>query len=248
VDLWETLAFSAMMGFSIYLSLPIVMSRRTGDNRRRLLNAVAIGILVFLMGDVFSDAAQTLYNSSFYGYGSSPSYDAVFVVSLTTGFLVMYYFGSRSRQGLTPAGLALIIALGIGFQNLGEGLVFGSLGVTFGLSRVALVVLVGFILQNMTEGFPIASPFLGDTERKTGLMLGLLFVGGIPSVIGGGVGFYYNSPIFGLVFDGLGIGGILYVILPMLHVCMREQDRAKQQLSYLGIFLGFVIGFLVNLV
>lgn len=241
------LLFSAVMGFSIYLSLPIVLSKRTGEMRTKLFNAVAIGILVFLMADVFSDVATVLYNGSYFGYGSSPYYDTVFAISLAAGFLVLYVAENRSRNGLTQTQLALIIALGIGFQNLTEGLLFGSLGSLLGLTGAALVVLVGFIFQNVTEGFPITSPFLGQLEKKTRVILLLLLIGGLPTVIGGAVGFYYTSNVFDLVFDGLAIGAILYVILPMLKTAFREMDYAKQRMVYVGVFLGFLVGFLVNL-
>jgi zinc transporter, ZIP family len=200
------------------------------------------------MADVFSDVATILYNGSYFGYGSSPSYDLVFSVSLAAGFLVLYAAENRSRNGLTPTQLATIIALGIGFQNLTEGLLFGSLGSLLGLTGAALVVLVGFIFQNVTEGFPISSPFIGELDKRKGVLLVLLLVGGLPTIIGGAIGYYYSSDYFDLVFDGLAIGAILYVILPMLKNAFKEMDYAKQRMVYIGVFLGFLIGFLVNLI
>jgi ZIP family zinc transporter len=244
----ETLLFSAIMGLSIFLSLPIVLSKKTGEMRTKLFNSIAIGILVFLVADVFTDAAAILYNGSNYGYGSSPYYDLVFAIFVSVGFLVLYNAENRSRKGLTPPQLALIIALGIGFQNLTEGLLFGSLGVKIGLAGSALVVLVGFIFQNVTEGFPITSPFFGELEKKTGVIMLLLLVGGIPAIIGGAIGYYYTSQVFDLVFYGLAIGAMLYVILPMLKNAFREMDYAKQRMVYLGVFIGFIAGFIVNLI
>lgn len=243
-----SLALSAVMGLSIYLSLPIVLHRGTGERRILLLTAVATGILVFLMGDIFTDAADSLYNGSLYGYGSSPSNDVLFSVSLCAGFFLLYFMEARSKTGMTPSGLALVIAVGMGFQNLTEGLVFGSLSVAFGLSGGALVVLVGFVLQNITEGFPIASPFLGRSEGKGRLILALFLVGGLPTVAGGAVGYYYQSQTFDLVFYGVAIGAILYAILPMFRAVFRSTTLETQRLGYLGVFLGFLLGFLVNLV
>ena len=244
-----TLIFSAIMGFSIYISLPVVFQKKRTETTTRSLVAIAIGILVFLMADVFSYVTPTLYSSnSLYGYGSSPYYDTIFAVSLAAGFLALYYFENRSREILSPTRLSLIIALGIGFQNLTEGLVFGSLGVRLGLTGVTLVVLVGFTFQNVTEGFPIASPFLGKLETKTNVLLGLFFIGGVPTLIGGATGFYYSSTTFNMIFDGVAIGSILYVILPMLKNLFRESGGESQRAIYMGIFLGFVLGFLVNLV
>ena len=248
MDFLETLSLSAIMGLSIYISLPLLMNRRMSPSAKRLLLAAAIGILIFLMLDIFSNVAPILYSTgAFAGYGSNPVYDAILTLSIVGGFAILYLFENRSHEGLSPTRLALLIALGIGFQNLTEGLVFGSLGVTLGLTGVTLVVLVGFTFQNLTEGFPIASPFLGRDSWKLPTMLGLFLVGGLPTVLGGGIGYYYSSEYFTLLFNGIAIGTILYVILPMFKILMRDLDHAGQRVAYLGIFLGFIAGFIVNL-
>jgi zinc transporter, ZIP family len=244
----EIILISAIMGLSIFLSLPVVLRRQTGQLKTKLLNAIAIGILVFLIGDIFSNVSPALYNGSFYGYGTSVSVDLAFLLSFAGGFLILFVAENRSRGGLSPTNLALIIALGMGFQNLTEGLVFGALGASIGLSGTTLVVLVGFVLQNMTEGFPIASPFLGRTEGKVLVMFLLFLVGSIPTILGGAIGFFYNGTILDVAFDGVAIGAILYAILPMLRMLFRESDKLNQRVGYLGVFLGFLIGFLVNLI
>jgi ZIP family zinc transporter len=244
----EMLLFSAIMGLSIYFSLPFVLQRKTNRQATVLLNALAIGILIFLMGDVFSNVAALLNNGSLYGYGTSFFYDLLFAASFAAGFSVLYIVETRSKTGLTPTLTALIIALGIGFQNLTEGLVFGALGVTFGFaSGAALVVLMGFLFQNATEGFPIASPFLGGPSKRVGVMSALFLLGGIPTIIGGAVGFYYNLPLFDIVFDGLAIGSILYVLVPMFKSLFR-QSVSMQRLIYAGLCLGFMLGFVINLI
>ncbi len=244
----EIVLFSSIMGLSIFLSIPIVLRKGTGQQTTKLLNAIAIGILVFLIGDVFSDVAPSMYNGSYFGYGSSVPVDLAFGFSFAAGFLVLFFLENRTKVGLTPSRLALIIALGMGFQNLTEGLVFGSLGVTLGLAGAALVVLVGFILQNITEGFPIASPFLGRTEGRVVQMILLFLVGGLPTIVGGAIGYFYNGTILDVAFDGAAIGAILYAILPMLRMLFRDTDRISQRVGYIGVFLGFLIGFLVNLI
>ena len=244
----EAVALSAVMGFSIYISLPMVLRMRTGNALNRLLLAAAIGILIFLMADIWGDSAAIMFNGSLYGYGSSAYYDAIFTAALSAGFLVLFYGEHRRKSGLSASQTSFVIALGIGFQNLTEGLVFGALAATLGLTSVALVVLVGFVLQNFTEGFPIASPFLGSSERNEREMVALYFLGGVPTVFGGAVGFFYSSGAFEVLFGGLAIGAILYAVLPMLRATFRESDRSTQRTTYLGIFLGFLVGFLVNLI
>jgi len=78
-------------------------------------------------------------------------------------------------------------------------------------------------------------------------MLGLFLIGGLPTILGGGLGYYYSSSYFTLLFNGIAIGSILYIILPMFKILLRDVDHAGQRIAYMGIFLGFMVGFLVNL-
>ncbi len=257
------MALTAAMGLSIFLSLPIVYSRRAQGRWAVGLNAAAIGILVFLLADVFSDASVILYPN---GYVANSGYSIAFGLSFAAAFLGLYFIDNLPRnapRGTTagdpskptvefaPRTTALIIALGIGLQNLTEGLVFGATW-TLGAIGLLAVVFVGFFLQNVTEGFPIVSPFLGTNARRgIGMMVGLFLVGGLPTLIGGAIGYYWTNDLFLVVFDALAIGAIAYVILPMLRVAFkpletRELSIRRNQLVYMGVMIGFVLGFAVN--
>jgi zinc transporter, ZIP family len=258
------MALTAAMGLSIFLSLPVVYSRRAQGRWAVGLNAVAIGILVFLLADVFSDVATILYPN---GYVANLGYSVAFALAFLAAFLGLYFVdnGSAHRtlapgasggpadrvQG--PRATALIIALGIGLQNLTEGLVFGA-NWTAGTLGILAVVFVGFFLQNVTEGFPIASPFLGSKSPRTvPTMVGLFLVGGVPTLLGGAIGYFWSSSLFLVVFDALAIGAIAYVILPMLRVAFRPLESRdlsvrRDRLVYLGAMVGFVLGFVVNAV
>ena len=267
-DFWIFMAFTAAMGLSIFLSLPVVYSKRAQGRWATALNAAAIGILVFLLADVFSDVAGTLYPGG--SYIADPGYSVAFAIAFVVAFMGLYFVDNLPRSAprgvgtdtdqdppahvdTGPRRTALIIALGIGLQNLTEGLVFGQQW-TLGALGLLAVVFVGFFLQNVTEGFPIASPFLGtDAKRGIGMMVGLFLVGGLPTLIGGAIGYYWTSPLFLVIFDALAIGAIAYVILPMLRVAFRplatrELSVRRNQLVYLCVMLGFVLGFAVNAV
>jgi zinc transporter, ZIP family len=143
-----------------------------------------------------------------------------------------------------------VIAVGMGLQNFTEGLVFGSAWAAAEIGLLA-VVFVGFLLQNITEGFPIASPYLGSSEKPMGLLVTLFLVGGLPTIFGGVLGYFYNSSTLDLVFDGAAIGAIAYVLLPMMKAAFRPSDTPektaeRQRLLYLGVLAGFVLGFVVN--
>jgi zinc transporter, ZIP family len=249
----ELLALSAVMGLSIYLSLPIVLAKSVRSRTVIVLNAVAIGILIFLLADVFSDAATIIYTNPASPYIANWIYAFAFTAAVVVCFLVLFFAEHHSKGSvLSSRGLALVVALAIGFQNLTEGLVFGATWAA-GTLGLLTVIFVGFFLQNVTEGFPIAAPLIGKNERGLGVLALLFLVGGLPTVLGGAVGYFYNSQLLDVTFDALAIGAILYCILPMLRNSFRpaetpEASYLKMRLTYLGILLGFVLGFLVNAV
>lgn len=247
----ELVLLASVMGLAIYLSLPIVLAKSVVSRTLVVLNAVAIGILVFLLGDVFSDAAVIIYTNPASPYLASWTYAVAFVAAVVACYLVLLAAEHRSGTGhLSPRGLALIVALAIGFQNLTEGLVFGAVWALGAVGLVA-VIFLGFFLQNVTEGFPIAAPLIGKNERSLGVLFMLFLVGGLPTVLGGVFGYFYNNALLDVTFDALAIGAILYCILPMLRSAFRpaetpEASYLKQRLTYVGVLAGFLLGFLVN--
>jgi zinc transporter, ZIP family len=249
------LALTAAFAFSIFLALPVVYSKHAQGSWGVALNAVAIGILVFLLADIWGDVAPIVYPS---GYVANGMYSLAFVVAFISAFLALYAVENLPRRSPALGGsnartTASMIALAIGLQNLTEGLVFG-VNWTAGAVGFLLVIFMGFFLQNVTEGFPIASPFLGTNDpRGLPMMVGLFLVGGLPTLLGGAIGYYWSSSLFLVIFDSLAIGAIAYAILPMLRVAFRplatkDLSVARNKLVCLGVGLGFTLGFLVNAV
>jgi ZIP family zinc transporter len=249
------MTLTSVMGLSIFFSLPVVYSKRAQGRWAVVLNAAAIGILLFLLADIFGDVAPILYPS---GYVADFRYSVAFAVAFVGAFVGLYAVDNLPRRSAAareggPRVTALIIATGIGLQNLTEGLVFG-VNWTAGAIGILAVVFVGFFLQNVTEGFPIAAPFLGTTERRrVPTMVGLFLIGGLPTLIGGAIGYYWSNDLFLVIFDALAIGAIAYVVLPMLRMAFRPLDSAeaavrRNRLVYLGVMAGFLLGFAVNAV
>ncbi|MCI4358534.1 MAG: hypothetical protein L3J95_02470 [Thermoplasmata archaeon] len=250
---WVFLAVTSVMGLSIFLSLPVVYNKRAQGRWATGLNAGAIGILVFLLADIFSNVSPILYP---HGYVAVASYSIAFVTVFLVAFLLLFAVDNVSSRAAgategSPRRTALIIALAIGLQNLTEGLVFGA-NWTAGAVGILAVVFVGFCLQNISEGFPIASPFLASPERRgIGTITGLFLIGGIPTILGGAIGYFWSSELFLVIFDAAAIGAIAYVILPMFRAAFRpletkELSSRRNRIVYLGVLVGFVVGFAVN--
>lgn len=241
----ELIILTIIIGFSIFISFPIVYAKKLNRKALTLLTALAIGILFFLLADIFGDVAATIYPAG--SYVANATLSALFIVSMSASFLFLYGLQNRRKSDGTfnPMHVSIIVAIAIGFQNLTEGLVFGATW-AIGLSSLAVVIFVGFVLQNFTEGFPIVSPFLGSSKPR-GFVLSLLFlVGAVPTIFGSLLGYFYSNVYLNVVFDALAIGSILYVLLPMLKSVFSTIGANSE--IYLGLLGGFLVGFLVNII
>jgi ZIP family zinc transporter len=211
-------------------------------------NAIAIGILAFLLVDIYGDVSSI--------FGNMPITDPLEIVFLV-GFLVSFLFFIGPKESRdpeeNPKRTSILAAIGIGLQNLTEGLVFGSAGAA-GIVSIYVLSAIGFTLQNLTEGFPIAAPLVGSKvkiEKK--FMSAAFLIGGIPTILGTLLGLVFFSKMFIVFFDALASAAILYVILALFHVNInksRIEDRKEMKylmlLTYLGILIGFVVAFVVN--
>ena len=120
---------------------------------------------------------------------------------------ILYIFWAliiRKMRGfvasVTATGLAVLIAVGIGLHNFGEGLAIGS---AFALGEAALgtLLIVGFTLHNTTEGLAIVAPLArAGTRPSLGALMNLGLIGGVPTIVGAWIG----DNIASLFADALG--------------------------------------------
>ena len=144
-----------------------------------------------------------------------------------------------------PRRLALLIAIGIGLHNFGEGLAIGQSAAS-GAIGLAKVLIIGFALHNATEGFGIVAPLAGDEERPSWTFLVALgAIGGIPTLIGTLVGYQFVSATLSVAFLTLAAGSILYVIVQLLGVALKA---ASKDLLYWGLLAGLAAGFITDMV
>jgi ZIP family zinc transporter len=262
----------AIAGFTIYLGLPLGRLRAPLPRLRALLNAVAIGILLFLLFDVLSHAwapIDTALGTKPHHIGSAIGYGLLMAAGIGVAFLGLTRFdrwvakhaargpgaaaaaelGSGSENGTRRTlisrlgSLPMLIAIGIGLHNFAEGLAIGN-SAADGEISLAVLLIVGFGLHNATEGFGIVAPMAAVGERPSWRYLGLLgLIGGGPTFAGTLVGEQFTSTPTAVAFLSLAAGSILYVVIELLAVARRT--GLKELTSY-GIMIGLVAGFLTD--
>lgn len=271
----DTVFLGAIAGITILFGLPIGRLRMPAPGMRVFLNATAIGILVFLLWDVLThawepiDAAVGDLGSGAGGIGPVLGYAALFLGGIGAGLITLVAYenrlqrsdqtdhagpgamsatelGSRSvRHWSTARRTALLIAVGIGLHNFGEGLAIGN---SAGQGEIALATLlvIGFALHNATEGFGIVAPLAAEGDRPGwGFLMLMGVIGGGPTVLGTVIGRQFVSDALTVVFLALAAGSILYVVIQLIGVALRANLRHP---LYWGILAGMAAGFVTDMI
>jgi ZIP family zinc transporter len=273
----QTLLLGLIAGGTIVLGLPMGRLRSPRPGLSQFLNALAIGILLFLVWDVLSHAFEpvdsalgNLHDGSG-GIGPVLGYGALFLAGISVGLLSLVYyerwlgrakpakrFGpgamasgelSATRAGLagwSPARrLSLLIAVGIGLHNFGEGLAIGA-SAAAGAIGLATVLVIGFALHNATEGFGIVAPLAAKGDRPSWRFLLLMgLIGGGPTIVGTAVGRQFTSEALSVIFLTLAAGSILYVVIQLLGVAFKS---TRKDLIYYGVLVGLIAGFVTDMI
>jgi zinc transporter ZupT len=158
--------------------------------------------------------------------------------------------GRLGRGGqATGLALALLVAIGIGLHNLGEGL---AIGTSFALGQLQLgtFFVIGFMVHNLTEGLGIAAP--AARERVSAAQLvGLALVAGAPAVLGTWLGGYATTDMLAVLFFGIAAGAALQVVFEVGRYVARTTPGGLRSGAAVGGFLAgitlmWVTGLLVG--
>lgn len=218
--------------------------------------ALTAGMLTFVALDAFAEALelQTRLPGALSGTG-------MMLLGIATSYLAISWLAWRtSRRGdggaaiaaglaagadaratagatagqLAPFALALLVAVGIGFHNFGEGLAIGS---SFALGELTLGIFLvtGFMIHNVTEGLGIAVPAAGGKSLGIVQAGGLALVAGSPAMLGIWIGRYVTSDLLAVLFFSLAVGAAMQVVVEVLRY-LRRLDPGRQWQS------GWIVG------
>ncbi len=275
IDYWQVVMLGAIAGFTIFLGLPVAGVKNLSPNKKGLLNALALGILVFLIIDVFSHSWESTENAVKAATGQTGSVTQA-ILSLIAmfggvaiGLIGLVLYEKRMTGKSTPQILALenikagddhlkqlfneanayrmamMIAIGIGAHNFSEGLAIGQSFVA-GEIGLAILLIIGFGAHNTTEGFGIAGPLAGLRNRPTARFLIMTgLIGGGPTFIGTMLGSLWNSDLAFILFLSIAGGALIYVSM-LMYNSGRKYTSNTVMMS--GILVGLIAGFMTDLV
>ena len=275
IDYWQLLVLGAIAGFTIFLGLPLAVLPHLSPRQKGFLNALALGILIFLIIDVFSESwesASSAAEDAFVGKASLGDAILDFIAllgGLSIGLLGLALYERKAMTDRFPEilslenikkgdeylhqlfhkinadRLAMMIAIGIGAHNFSEGLAIGQSYVS-GEIGLAILLIIGFGAHNTTEGFGIAGPLTGLIKRPSTRFLFLLgIIGGGPTFLGTVLGGLWISNLAFILFLSAAGGALIYVSLLMYNAGRKQTTNT---VLMIGILIGLSAGFLTDLI
>jgi len=214
--------------------------RQLGRRWMTFLMAITTGLLLFLSFDTLAEGLDlaAVVPGPFQGIG-------LVGIGAVATFLLLVALSwrqtaLRTSESSQRSAVAFMIAAGIGFHNLGEGL---AIGAAYNVGEIALgtFLVIGFIIQNITEGLGIIAPLLRDSPRLGQLAL-LGLIGGAPAVLGAWIGGFLPSPALAALFFGIGTGAIFEVVYEISKLIQKDTSREPMpMLVFSGVLAGMLI-------
>jgi ZIP family zinc transporter len=223
-------------------------TRRIAAEWLRILIAFTVGLLAFLAVDAGLEGLEIAGEAPTAFGGTALVFLGAIAAYLVLAGIDSYLSARRERaaaSGAAGAYLALMVAIGIGLHNLGEGLAIGSAYASGALALGAFLV-VGFAIHNTTEGLAIVAPLAGSHVRLSRLVT-LGVIAGAPAILGAWIGASAFNPSLAAVLFGVGVGAIVQVIVQLVPSIRDDDGRTLHPQAVGGLLAGIAVLYLTGL-
>ena len=270
IDFPQLLILGAFAGLTIFLGLPLAVIQRVSLKMKGFLNAVAIGILIFLTVDVFSHAWESTADAARTALaGTSSIGDAGLALlamfgGIAIGLLGLTWYGTRymksSSVQLSITGTSISGSSSVVSQQ--ELQLFQQADAY----KLSMMIAVGIGAHNFSEGLAIGQSYatgaLGlaivliigfaahNTTEGFGIAAPLSGLSKRPSIrflillglVGGGPTF------IGTLLGSLWSSTVAYIFFlstaggALVYVIMLMYNAGRRQVTYNILMIGFFIG------
>ncbi len=239
IDYAQLLVLGAIAGFTIFLGLPLAALQNVSSKKKGFLNAIAMGILLFLIIDVFGHAWDTTSNAVFIAFTAKLSIakaalDLVALFGgLAIGLLGLTFYEKRYMRRSHVIQTARVVENNVLVTSPTSGTETSSSTKHRSMSfdarsqdtayRMSMMIAVGIGAHNFSEGLAI-----GQSYASGAIGLALVLIIGFGS---------HNAT------EGFGIAG------PLTGLAKRPSVRFLSTLGLVGglpTFLGTIVGSLIG--
>jgi ZIP family zinc transporter len=221
--------------------------RRLSQPKYNFFLSLTAGLLIFLGIDALVESNEIAVENVAGAFRGQLLIATAAIVS----FLALMYVsdrlidGTKGRMIKGSFAIALMVAIGIGLHNLGEGLAIGG-AMVVGEVALSTFLIVGFTLHNTTEGLAIVAPMAKERPRIS-YLIALGIIAGAPAIAGTWIGGFVASPIASIVFLAIGAGAVFQVVVTIMRLIGRTGSKFLSGPTAGGLAAGMLIMYLTTL-
>jgi zinc transporter, ZIP family len=233
---------SLTAGLLVFLGIDAVLESNEiiSENVAAIFNGQVLIVMVVIVSFlVLLYASETLTQRA-----AKKSVSANYSTSFLSSSSASKTSQQQQQELIKPLAISLMIAIGIGLHNFGEGLAI-SAAVLLGKAALGTFLIVGFTLHNTTEGLAIVAPIAKSGQVMIRKLIVLGFIAGAPTIAGAWIGGFLYSPLAAVIFLSVGAGAIFQVVYSIASWISRTSSHNRMTLINTSTIAGFAIGMLI---
>ncbi|MEG1867720.1 MAG: ZIP family metal transporter [Clostridiales bacterium] len=204
-----------------------------------------LGLVIgFGVGVMIGISLFSLMPQAYYLTGSPFTVGFGFVLGIIFMVLCSYFVNNKLKSLDTPnesaffGKIGLLMAMGIGFHNLPEGIAMGA-GFQ-GSTYLGFVVAFALMLHNIPEGISIGAPLKKSGVKKVNILLITALAGSV-TPLGALIGWLATDG--SVIFLSIGMG---FAAGAMIYISFAQVLKITTKFLDLGIFFGILLTFFLT--